>query len=89
MVYTNSSFSYLYASDQELEQDGDRRKVSKKVVFSSVDGNQQPIIIEEYLPKLSGIAVVVDSKNEGVLLMIKNMLSVLLDIDESRIFITR
>ena len=89
MVYTNSSFSYLYASDQELEQDGDRRKVSKKVVFSSVDGNQQPIIIEEYLPKLSGVAVVVDSKNEGVLLMIKNMLSVLLDIDESRIFITR
>lgn len=89
MVYADESFSYLYASDQELEYDGERRKVSKKVVTMTKDGENVPIVIEEYLPTLAGVAVVAGGADEYTLAMIKNMLSVLLDLDESRIFITR
>lgn len=88
MVYADESFSYLYASDQELEYDGERRKVSKKVVTVTKDGEEVPIIIEEYLPTLAGVAVVAGGADEYTRSQIKNMLSVLLDLDESRIFIT-
>ena len=88
MVYADESYSYLYASDQELEYDGERRKVSKKVVTVTKDGDEVPIVIEEYLPSLAGVAVVAGGADEYTLLQIKNMLSVLLGLDESRIFIT-
>lgn len=88
LVYADSSYSYLYASDQEVDQDESRRKVTKKLVLATTDGDTQPIVIEEYLPSLSGIAVVVDCGDEATLLSIKNMLCSLFDLDESRIFIT-
>lgn len=88
MVYVDSSYSYLYASDQEVEQDETRRKVTKKIVFSSIDGDEVPIVIEEYLPNISGVAVVVDCNDGSVTALIKNMLCSLFDLDESRIFIT-
>lgn len=88
MVFSDESFSYLYASDQEIAQDGEKRNVSKKIVFSKLDGEERPIIIEEYLPSISGVAVVIDKTASSLEIEIKNMLSVLLDLDESRIFVT-
>lgn len=87
MVYLDSSFSYLYATDQKLEYDGERRHVSKQLVFSKLDGDELPIVIEEYLPSISGVAVVLGDGGSHAE-KIKNMLSVLLDLDESRIFVT-
>lgn len=88
MVFSDESFSYLYASDQEVDQDGEKRSVSKKIVFSKLDSEERPIIIEEYLPSISGVAVVIDQNVESFSVKIKNLLSVLLDLDESRIFVT-
>lgn len=88
MVFADTSYSYLYASDQDVESDDTRRKVSKHIVLTTVDGKESPIVIEEYLPSLSGIAVVVDCNDPQTISLIKNLLCSLFELDESRIFIT-
>lgn len=87
MVYVDSSYSYLYATNQQLDYDNERRNVKKELVLAEKDGNTHPIVIEEYLPKISSVAVVMKSgarENESV---VKKMLSGLFGLDEERIFV--
>lgn len=87
MITLSDGYSYLYASNQKLKNDGDARDVEKEVVIITTDGKQSPIIICEYTPKISGVAVVYegDASAAG---RIKTLLSVLFGISEEYIYIT-
>ena len=87
MITLSDGYSYLYASNQRIQNGENNRDVEKQVVIITEDGKQKPIIICEYSPKIAGIAVVYDG-DVSVASRIKSLLAVLFGISDEYIYVT-
>lgn len=87
MITLSDGYSYLYASNQRLQNGENNRDVEKQVVIITDDGKQKPIIICEYTPKIAGIAVVFDG-DISVVGRIKSLLAVLFGLSDEYIYVT-
>lgn len=88
MLTLDSSYSYLYASDQHVNQTSGSTDSEKQIVLRTVDGDEYPIVISEYLPEIRAAAVVCRGGDKSTVADIKYMLSALFGISESGIFVT-
>lgn len=87
MITLSDGYSYLYASNQRLQNGENNKDVEKQVVIITDDGKQKPIIICEYMPKIAGIAVVYDG-DISVSNRIKSLLAVLFGLSDEYIYVT-
>lgn len=89
MVTLKTGYEYYYAADQQLtgtESDSDSRK---EYVLANYDGNEQPVLIQERMPAVSGVAVVCPGINATSEYKIIQILSALFDLPTNRISVTR
>jgi len=87
MISISDGYSYLYASNQRVKTDGENKDVEKEVVIVTSDGKQSPIVICEYTPKISGIAVVYNGDNNAAD-RIKVLLATLFQLPNEYIYVT-
>jgi stage III sporulation protein AG len=89
MITLKTGYEYYYATDQQLtgtESDSDSHK---EYVLANYDGNEQPVLIQERMPAVSGVAVVCPGINATSEYKIIQMLSALFNLPTNRISVTR
>lgn len=89
MVTLKSGYEYYYASDQQITSNENGSDSRKEYVLANYAGNEQPVLIEERMPKVSGVAVVCPGITATVEYKIIQMLSALFDLPTNRISVTR
>lgn len=89
MVTLKSGFEYYYAADQQLTNGGGNTDSRKEFVLAGYGGNEQPVLIEERTPKVSGVAVVCPGVSASAEYKIIQMLSALFALPTNRISVTR
>lgn len=89
MVTLKSGYEYYYASDQQITSGDNGVDSRKEFVLANYGGNEQPVLIEERMPKVSGVAVVCPGISVTAEYKIIQMLSALFDLPTNRISVTR
>jgi stage III sporulation protein AG len=89
MVTLKSGFEYYFATDQQITQGSSTTDSRKEYVLANYGGNEQPVLIEERMPKVSGVAVVCPGISATAEYKIIQMLSALFDLPANRISVTR
>ena len=89
MVTLKSGYEFYYASDQQMTGDGSSSDSRKEYVLANYGGNEQPVLIEERMPEVSGVAVVCPGISATAEYKIIQMLSALFDLPTNRISVTR
>ena len=57
-ITLEKGYSYIYATDQHVNQQGDNKETDKTVVLAADGNGESPILIQETMPKVAGVAVV-------------------------------
>ncbi|MDL2287091.1 hypothetical protein LJB90_00810 [Eubacteriales bacterium OttesenSCG-928-G02] len=89
MITLEAGYEYYFASDQRIIENEGGKDVQKEYVLTNIDGNQQPLLIEERMPKVMGVAVVCSGINAETEYKIIQMLTALFDVSSHRINVTK
>ncbi len=86
MVSIDSSVELKFATDEVITTNGQKTETETKIILVEVNGKNEPIIISEKLPSVTGVVVVSSgASNTKVKLDIINAIQILLNIDSSQI----
>lgn len=86
MVSIDSSVELKFATDEVITTSGQKTETETKIILVEVNGKNEPIIISEKLPSVTGVVVVSSgASNTKVKLDIINAIQILLNIDSSQI----
>ncbi len=89
LITLQSGYEYYYATDQQVTGGDNGSDSRKEYVLANYGGNEQPVLIEERMPKVSGVAVVCPGVSATAEYKIIQMLSALFDLPTNRISVTR
>ncbi len=85
VITLETGFRYIYATDQHVGGDGDSKQTDKTIVLADGDSGESPILIEETMPKVAGVAVVCRGATYNTELSIIELLCAIFDIPSNRI----
>ena len=80
-------YRYVYATDQHVREDETAKETDKTIVLANKDGGESPILIEETMPTVAGVAVVCKGASYETQYRIIEMMCALFDIKSNRITI--
>jgi stage III sporulation protein AG len=78
-------FRYVYATDQHVREDNSAKETDKTIVLANKDGGESPILIEETMPAVAGVAVVCKGASYETQYRIIELMCALFDIKSNRI----
>ncbi len=78
-------FRYVYATDQHVREKSDGKETDKTIVLANKDNGESPILIEETMPAVAGVAVVCKGASYETQYRIIEMMCALFDIKSNRI----
>lgn len=78
-------FRYVYATDQHVREDVSAKETDKTVVLANNNGGEKPILIEETMPVVAGVAVVCKGASYETQYRIIETMCALFDIKSNRI----
>ena len=80
-------YEYTYATDQRVTEHENGKETEKNIVLATQSGAQEPILLREKMPTVSGIAVVCTGADYLVCTRIKELLSALFGLSDEQISI--
>ncbi len=86
-ITLEKGYRYIYATDQHVKESGDHKETDKTIVLAQGDGREEPILIEETMPCVAGVAVVCKGANYQTQYRIIELMCALFDIKSNRISI--
>lgn len=86
-ITLDKGYRYIYATDQHVKESGENKETDKTIVLTQGDGGEAPIIIEEIMPCVAGVAVVCKGVNYQTQYRIIELVCALFDIKSNRISI--
>ena len=89
MVTLKSGYEYYYASNQQLSENDNGLDTRKEYLLASFGSTEQPVLIEERMPKVDGVAVICAGIDASSEYRIINVLSALFNIPSNRICVTK
>lgn len=78
-------FRYVYATDQHVREKEDGKETDKTIVLANKEGGESPILIEETMPAVAGVAVVCKGASYETQYRIIELMCALFDIKSNRI----
>ncbi len=84
-ITLDSGYQYVYATDQHVRQNGDSKETDKTIVLSTNQNGESPILIQETMPKIAGVAVVCKGASYETQYRIIELMCALFNIDSHRI----
>lgn len=89
MITLKSGYEYYYASNQQMSESENGKDSRKEYLLADAGSTEQPVLIEERMPKVDGVAVVCPGIDASAEYRIINVISALFDIPSNRISVTR
>ncbi len=86
-ITLDKGYRYIYATDQHVKESGENKETDKTIVLAQGDGGEEPIIIEEVMPCVAGVAVVCKGVSYQTQYRIIELMCALFDIKSNRISI--
>lgn len=80
-----SGYRYIYATDQHVREGEKTKETDKTIVLAGNGNGESPILIEESMPKIAGVAVVCPKASYETQYRIVELMCALFDIDSHRI----
>ena len=84
-ITLESGYRYIYATDQHVLEEGDRKETDKTVVLAGNGNGETPLLVEETMPKVAGVAIVCPEAGYETQYRIIELISALFDIKSNRI----
>ena len=89
MITLKSGYEYYYASNQQISESGNGSDSRKEYLLADHGSYEQPVLIEERMPKVDGVAVVCPGIDASAEYRVIGVLSALFDIPSNRISVTK
>lgn len=89
MITLKSGYEYYYASNQQLSETENGVDSRKEYLLADFGSVEQPVLIEERMPEVAGVAVVCPGIDASAEYRIINVLSALFNIQSNRICVTK
>ena len=84
-ITLEKGYRYIYATDQHVKESGDSKETDKTIVLAHESGGEMPILIEEFMPSVAGVAVVCKGASYQTQYRIIELMCALFDIKSNRI----
>lgn len=84
-ITLKSGYRYIYATDQHVREQGDGKETDKTVVLADNGNGESPLLIEETMPEVAGVAVVCKGAGYETQYRIIELICALFDIESNRI----
>lgn len=84
-ITLEKGYRYVYATDQHVRESSDSKETDKTIVLASDSNGESPILIEESMPTVAGVAVVCDGASYETQYRIIELMCALFDIKSNRI----
>ncbi len=84
-ITLESGYRYIYATDQRVLEGTDTKETEKTVVLAGDGNGEQPLVVEEIMPKVAGVAIVCPKATYETQYRIVELVSALFDIKSNRI----
>lgn len=84
-ITLESGYRYIYASDQRVKEASDSKETEKTVVLAGNGNGEEPLVVEEIMPKVAGVAIVCPDASYETQYRIVELISALFDIKSNRI----
>ena len=84
-ITLESGYRYIYATDQRVREESDSKETEKTVVLAGNGNGEAPLLIEETMPKVAGVAIVCPNATYETQYRIVELISALFDINSNRI----
>ncbi len=78
-------YRYVYASDQHVREETSGKETDKTIVLAGNGDGEEPILIEETMPIVAGVAVVCEGASYETQYRIIELMCALFDIKSNRI----
>lgn len=78
-------YSYIYATDQHINETEQGKQTDKTIVLADGENGERPLVLEEKMPKVAGVAVVCESASYETQYRIIELMCALFDIKSNRI----
>ena len=84
-ITLESGYIYIYATDQHIRETSDSKETDKTIVLAGNGNGESPILVEETMPKIAGVAVVCPNASYDTQYRIVELMSALFNIPSNRI----
>ena len=86
-ITLEKGYRYVYATDQHVKDSGENKETDKTIVLAQGEDGEAPILIEETMPCVAGVAVVCNGASYQTQYRIIELMCALFDIKSNRISI--
>lgn len=86
-ITLEKGYRYVYATDQHVKESGENKETDKTIVLAQGEDGEAPILIEETMPCVAGVAVVCSGASYQTQYRIIELMCALFDIKSNRISI--
>ena len=84
-VTLDKGFRYVYATDQHVREESDFKETDKTIVLAGSGNGEEPVLIEETMPSISGVAVVCGGASYETQYRIIELMCALFNVSSNRI----
>ena len=84
-VTLERGYRYVYATDQHVREESSLKETEKTIVLAGNGNGEEPILIEETMPLVAGVAVVCKGASYETQYRIIELMCALFDIESNRI----
>ena len=84
-ITLKSGYRYIYATDQHVREASDSKETDKTIVLAGNGNGESPILIEESMPAVAGVAVVCGNADYRTQYRIIELMCALFNIESNRI----
>ena len=77
-ITLESGYKYIYATDQHVREESDFKETEKTIVLAGNGNGEEPLIIQETMPKVAGVAIVCPKASYETQYRIVELISALL-----------
>ena len=84
-ITLESGYRYIYATDQHVREASGSKETDKTIVLAGNGNGENPILIEESMPSVAGVAVVCGNADYRTQYRIIELMCALFDIESNRI----
>ncbi len=84
-ITLETGYRYIYATDQHVQEQSDSKQIDKTIVLADGESGETPLLVEETMPKIAGVAVVCEGATYETQRRIIDLICALFDIKSNRI----
>lgn len=84
-ITLESGYRYIYATDQHVREASGSKETDKTIVLAGNGNGENPILVEESMPSVAGVAVVCGNADYRTQYRIIELMCALFDIESNRI----